>query len=175
VVKFEAILNQFAQMGEKTGWTYIEVPSAVADRLKPNNKKSFRVKGSLDKLPIKSVALIPMGGGNFIMAVNSSMRKSLGKRKGASILVQISPDLEKIPLSAELLACLNDEPQAQKFFQSLAPSHQLYFSKWIETAKTLTTKTRRLSMAVNALSRSMNYGQMLRLFKADDISSRPRT
>ena len=32
-------------MGEKTGWSYIEIPAAIAQQLKPNYKKSFRVKG----------------------------------------------------------------------------------------------------------------------------------
>jgi len=33
----------------------------------PNNKKSFKVKGTLDSHTIKQTALIPMGDGSFIL------------------------------------------------------------------------------------------------------------
>ena len=48
MIKFSAILLKFQEQGEKTGWTYIEVPAEIAQQLKPNNKKSFRVKGYFD-------------------------------------------------------------------------------------------------------------------------------
>ena len=44
MIKFTATIKQFAEQGEKTGWTYIDVPENIALQLKPNNKKSFRVK-----------------------------------------------------------------------------------------------------------------------------------
>ena len=48
MIKFSAILLKFQEQGEKTGWTYIEVPARIAQQLKLGNKKSFRVKGYLD-------------------------------------------------------------------------------------------------------------------------------
>jgi hypothetical protein len=48
MIKFTATLLQFQEQGEKTGWTYIQVPLAMAQQLKPGNKKVFRVKGKLD-------------------------------------------------------------------------------------------------------------------------------
>jgi hypothetical protein len=52
--------------------------------LRPGNKKSFRVKGKIDAHPIRGIALLPMGGGRFIMALNAEMRKEMekGKAKG---------------------------------------------------------------------------------------------
>jgi hypothetical protein len=47
MVQFTAIIKRFGQQGEKTGWTYIEVPAAMAEQLVPGNRKSFRVKGKL--------------------------------------------------------------------------------------------------------------------------------
>jgi len=165
MIQLSAVLKQFGVQGEKTGWTYIEIPAESAQKLKPNNKKSFRVKGKLDDYKIKSVALIPMGGGNFIMAVNASMRKGIGKRKGASVQVQLEADNKVIPLSKELMECLKDEPRALAFFKTLAPSHQHYFSKWIEDAKTEQTKTKRIVQAVNGLSKKLNFGLMIRALK----------
>ena len=82
-VQFTTTIHKFDKQGEKTGWTYIEIPADVAQKMKPGNKKSFRVKGKLDSFNISGIALLPMGGGVFIMALNATMRKGIGKRHGA--------------------------------------------------------------------------------------------
>ncbi len=165
MVKFTALIKQFATQGEKTGWTYIDIPAEVALKLKPGNKKSFRVKGKLDDHVIRSVALMPMGGGDFIMALNAEMRKAIGKRKGATLKVVLEEDVELLQPSASLLECLSDEPEAKQFFESLSYGHKNYFSKWIESAKTEPTKTKRIAQAVDALSKQLDFGTMLRSLK----------
>ena len=81
MARFTAVIKKFDDNGEKTGWTYIEVPAAIADKLKPNNKRSFRVKGSLDNCAFEGVALLPMGNGGFILALNAGIRKKVRKQK----------------------------------------------------------------------------------------------
>jgi hypothetical protein len=65
MVEFKTIILQFVDQGEKTGWSYISVPADIAQQIKPNNKKSFRVKGMLDGLAVGGLALMPMGEGNL--------------------------------------------------------------------------------------------------------------
>ena len=154
-------------MGEKTGWTYIEVPAEYAQKLKPGNKQSFRVRGRLDEFAINSVALMPMGEGDFIMPLNAAIRKGIGKRKGAKLSVKIELDDAPIKLSGDLLDCLADEPKALEFFNTLTPGHQKYFSNWIESAKTEPTKAKRIAMSVNAMARGLHYGLMIREQKAN--------
>lgn len=161
-ISFDATLEKFGNKGEKTGWTYISIPVKVHEKLKPGFKKSFRVKGLLDEYVIKGVALIPMGDGAYIMPINATMRKAIKKREGAKISTSLQIDDEIIPLSATFLDCLHDEPAAIKNFNKLPPSHQQYYSKWIEAAKTDATKIKRIAMAVNGLARNMDYGAMLR-------------
>ncbi|HSN61289.1 MAG TPA: YdeI/OmpD-associated family protein [Ferruginibacter sp.] len=161
-IGFDALLEKFGAKGEKTGWTYISIPLKVTEKLKPGFKKSFRVKGLLDDYPIHATALIPMGEGQFIMAVNAAMRKAIRKNKGAKVAVAIEVDDEVIPLSAGLMECLQDEPAAMKIFSNLPASHQQYYSKWIETAKTDATKIKRIAIVVNGLARNMDFGAMLR-------------
>ncbi len=170
MVKFATTILKFDEQGEKTGWTYIEVPAEFAQKLKPGNKKSFRVKGSLDNFKISSVALMPMGEGNFIMAINAEMRKGIGKRKGAQLMVQLEVDDAPLQLSADLLGCLADEPKALDFYKTLSKGHQNYFSKWIESAKTEPTKAKRIAQAVNALSKCLHFGLMIRALKAEKNS-----
>ena len=161
-VKFTATMHKFGQQGEKTGWTYIEIPAAIAQKLNPGNKKSFRVKGNLDAYKISGVALIPMGGGAFIIAVNASMRKGIGKRHGAMVEVRIQVDKKEFEFNKDFMICLEDEPAAKLFFTTLSGSHQRYFSKWIDSAKTQPTREKRITKAVNALARKWSYPEMLR-------------
>lgn len=149
-------------MGEKTGWSYIEIPHDITGQLKPGNKKSFTVKGKLDNYSFKAVALLPMGGGNFIMALKSEVRKKIGKRKGAMVKVQMEEDKIGYELNKEMMDCLNDEPNALSAFQKWPRSHQNYFSKWVESAKTESTKARRIAMVVTAMLKGQNYAEMLR-------------
>ncbi len=171
MVKFTATILKFDDQGEKTGWTYIPVPEKIALDLKPGNRKSFRVKGRLDDHIIKEVALIPMGGGNFIMALNAAMRKAIGKRKGATVNVQLTEDKKAPELNKDLMECLADEPAALAHFNSLASSHRLYFSRWIDSAKTNPTKIMRIALAVSCLAKKMDYGQMIRSQKKDGLAS----
>jgi hypothetical protein len=166
MVSFTATILKFGEKGEKSGWNYIEVPGDIAGQLKPGTKTAFRVKGRLDDFVIKGVSLIPMGGGDFIMALNATMRKGIRKSKGAMVKVQLTVDApyEIIP---ELLECLSDEPHAMAFFKQLPRSHQNYFSKWIETAKTDATKAKRISQSVNAFLKQQGYGEMIRSLKKD--------
>ena len=168
MIKFTATIPKFTSQGEKTGWTYIVIPAELAQQLSPGNKKSFRVKGKLDKHSICGMALIPMGEGNFIMALKADLRKAIGKQKDATLQVALAVDTVPYQVNILLLHCLEDEPAAMQYFKSLPSSHQHYFSKWIESAKTEPTKTKRISMAINAMSKRMDFGQMLRSAKDDN-------
>ncbi|NBP68566.1 MAG: DUF1905 domain-containing protein [Cytophagia bacterium] len=162
MVDYKTTILKFDKNGDKTGWTYIEVPADIAEQLMPGHKKSFRIKGKLDRHAIKQVALIPIGKGNFIIPVNADMRKALGKKEGAQVLVSIAVDKAAFKFDEDFIACLDDEPNATQYFKTLTASHQKYFSKWIASAKTEETKVRRITMAVSALSREMGYSEMIR-------------
>jgi hypothetical protein len=165
MVSFTAKLEQFGEQGEKTGWTYIKVPSRIAQNLMPGQKRSFRVKGTLDSHSIIQVALVPMGEGNFILAVNASMRKIIKKQKGQSVKVTLEVDHSELKPPAELIACLKDEPAALKNFNALPKSHQHYFTRWISSAKTDITKSKRIAEAVSGLASGRSFAEVMRAMK----------
>jgi len=162
IVTYKTTLLRFNKMGEKTGWTYIEIPQDVAEQLMPGQRKSFRTKGTLDDLKFEKTALIPMGQGNFIMPFNAAMRKGTGKRHGAMIQVTIQTDHSELTLNATLMECLENEPDALKHFQSLTKSHQTYISKWIDSAKTEETIAKRIALALYSLSKKQGFPEMMR-------------
>ena len=162
MVSFKTTLLKFGQKGEKTGWTYINLDIDLIAKLKPNTKKSFRVKGKIDQFSIKGVALIPMGDGEFIMAINAEMRKHLRKTEGAQVQVELALDIKSFKMDEDFISCIEDDEEANTFFISFPLSHQHYFSKWITSAKTADTKAKRIVKALNALGRKMNYAEMIR-------------
>ncbi|HEY3403270.1 MAG TPA: YdeI/OmpD-associated family protein [Ohtaekwangia sp.] len=165
MIRFVATLLKFDKKGEKTGWTFIEISAKQANTMKPGQKVSYRVKGTFDSYSFEKVAMLPMGDGKFIIPINATMRKALGKKQGDKIKVVLEADDKKLPLSADLMACLKDDLEALKFFKSLPPSHQSYFSKWIDGAKTTQTKTRRIVVVVTACSKKQGYGEMMRAYR----------
>lgn len=167
-IKFTALIKKFNKQGEKSGWTYIEIASHLAQKIKPGTKTSFRVKGKLDKYAIQQVALLPMGDGNFIIPLNAAMRKAIGKKAGYSVDVQLEFDNSEFAFNTDLMDCLADEPNAQTFLKSLPLSHQKYFSKWIDSAKTDDTKAKRIALAVKSLAQKKGYAEMIR----ENIKSR---
>ena len=167
MVPFTAVIKKFAKQGEKTGWTYIEIPEKIAATLKPGTRQSFRVKGKLDELEIKGAALLPMGNGDFILTLNADTRKALRKGKGDTLQVKLVEDKEELKLPKDLMLCLKDEPDALRFFQSLTKGHQNYFGKWIESAKTVGTRANRIAHTVNAMLAKKDYGAMIRTIKSE--------
>lgn len=165
MVTFTTSIKRFDQQGEKTGWSYIEIPADIAEQIKPGTKKSYRVKGKLDNFKITGIALLPMGGGTFIIPLNADIRKGIGKRYGAMVKVQLQEDKEGFRFNKDFIECLEDDPAAAEFFHSLPGSHQRYFSKWIDSAKTEPTKVKRIAMAVSALAKKWGYGEMIRANK----------
>ena len=166
MVEFSAMMLQFAEQGEKTGWTYIDIPADIAQQLKPGNKKSFRVKGKLDSLPVQGMALMPMGDGNFILALKAEVRKALHKNAGAVLYAKLEEDTDyKVEIPADLQECFKFEPDTWVFFNSLPKSHRDYFIKWIESAKTSETRAKRIVNTVNAMLRQWPYNVMMRNLK----------
>ncbi|MBT1702229.1 DUF1905 domain-containing protein [Chryseosolibacter indicus] len=168
MVIFSTKINQFDKQGEKSGWMYIKITKQQAEKLKPGNRIGFRVKGRLDEYPIKQTALLPMGDGSFIIPFNASMRKSTSKKAGDIIKVQIEADERPLKISKDLLDCLKDDPLAAQYFKTLTKSHQQYISKWIESAKTSNTKTKRLTVALMVLSKQQGYTDMMKMNREID-------
>ncbi|MBL7998639.1 MAG: DUF1905 domain-containing protein, partial [Candidatus Kapabacteria bacterium] len=110
-------------------------------------------------------ALLPMGDGTFILPLNAAIRKALGKESGDTVDVQMEEDPDGYRMNADFLDAVAADNDAQTFFATLSGSHQRYFSKWIDSAKTQTTRERRIVQAVVALGRRMGYPEMIRAQK----------
>jgi hypothetical protein len=169
MVEFTATILQFEQKGEKTGWSYIQVPPDIAQTLMPGNKKSIKVKGTLDQYKFEGMNLLPMGGGIFIMALNATIRKRIHKGKGAMLHVQMHLDSTIFKVPGWMLDCLEDEPQAKSRFLAMPKSHQNYYIRWIDIAQTEQTRTKRIGQVVTSLIRGLSFAEMMRMNRDDKM------
>ncbi|MBN8578666.1 MAG: DUF1905 domain-containing protein [Cytophagales bacterium] len=161
MIRFAAKLEKQNKPG---GWTYLVVTPAHIKKLKAG-KKTFRVRGWLDAFEFKRVSLLSFGNGSYLLPFNAAMRKATGKKAGDKIAVAMELDETKAKLSADLLQCLKEEPEALRFFKTLTPFFQNFYSKWVEDAKTNPTKTRRLVALVTTLAQKQGYHYLLETYR----------
>ncbi len=90
---------------------------------------------------------------------------------GANVKVQLEEDTEEYIISPGLIECLADEPSALQYFNSLLPSHQRYYSKWIDNAKTENTRIKRIAMTMNAMANRIGFAEMLKMAKEMKIKN----
>ncbi|WP_342647240.1 YdeI/OmpD-associated family protein [Mucilaginibacter sp. CSA2-8R] len=170
MVTFTAIILKLGQQGEKTGWVYIDIPADLAGQLKPGYKKSFRVRGTLDNLKIAGIAVMPMGGGNFILPLKADIRKGIRKGEGAMLQVSLEEDVDfKLEVPDDVNDCLADDPEAFAYFNSLPESHRRYFVNWINSAKTMPTRVKRIAQTCHAMANHLDYAQMIRLGRSKEM------
>lgn len=169
MITFSIELKKFKSKGEKSGWTYIEIDNVNARKLNGDVKIAYRVKGSIDSVNINCVSILPIGDGSFILPVNSTLRKKLLKIENDLVKVSLEVDHAQYVLNEEMIACINEEQMAKDFFYKMPLSHHRYYSKWVESAKTIETKTNRIALIVSTLSKGENFSEMLRNNKKNDL------
>lgn len=92
-----------------------------------------------------------MGNGQLFLPVKSDIRKKIKKEEGDKVHVILYPDNEPLEVPEEMLLCLQDEPAAFKFFNSLSESEQKFYIQWIYSAKKDETKVDRLAKTIDRL------------------------
>lgn len=167
MIQLKTCIQRFSKKGEKTSWSYIEIPHEIAEILNPGVRKSYRIKGKIDEFEFSGLNILPMGEGHFILPLNASIRKSIRKKEGDRIVIQLEFDPSEYKINAELLEALESDPKALSFFNSLARSHQNYFSKWVESAKTQKTRFDRISDCFMAMLNKQGYPEMMRAKKTN--------
>ena len=139
----------------KAAWTYAIIPE-----IPPAKKAPFgwvKVKGSIDGFEINKYHLMPSGEGTLMLFVKAEIRKKIKKQAGDVVHVILYPDNEPLEMPEELLLCLQDEPKALQFFNSLNENEQHRYVKWIYSAKTDQTKVDRIAKTITNLSKEEKF------------------
>lgn len=137
----------------KGGWTYTVIPEVPQDKHTPFGW--VKVRGSIDGVEFKKHHLMPMGTGQLGLSVRAEIRKKIKKQAGDYAHVILYLDNEPLEVPEELLLCLQSEPDALQFFNSLNENEQHNYVKWIYSAKTDETKVDRIAKALDRLTQKL--------------------
>ncbi len=163
MITFHAEIERFETNGEKTGWSYVFIPQEIAEKIKPNNRREFRIKGTIDNTAVSGMCVMPVKSDGFILPLKKSLRKVLRKESGTPVTLNLEFDADfKIEMPDDLEICLADEEELLERFLEMPKSHQNYYINWLNTAKTEPTRTKRLVMIVNAMANGLDFGAMIR-------------
>lgn len=72
------------------------------------------------------------------------------------------PDNEPTEVPEEMLLCLQDEPQALNFFNSLTDGEKQNYIKWIYSARREETRIERLAETINKLLKGLRINDKLK-------------
>lgn len=150
LVNKKYILEKFNGKG---GWTFARIPEIPQDR-----KAHFgwvKVRGTIDGYEIRKYHLMPMGNGNLFLPVKAEIRKKIKKDVGDKVHIILYPDNEPLEVPEEMLLCLEDEPRALEFFNSLSESERKFYIEYIYSARKEETKIDRMAKSINKLQRRL--------------------
>jgi Bacteriocin-protection, YdeI or OmpD-Associated/Domain of unknown function (DUF1905) len=110
------------------------------------------VHGWIEGLPFENT-LVPRGGGNYRMHVNSRIWRKLRIDAGAAVEVTLLLDTEprEPVLPPELAAGLADSPRALAIFNTLTPALRRHIIQWFDSAKQARTRDKRLQLIVRRM------------------------
>jgi uncharacterized protein YdeI (YjbR/CyaY-like superfamily) len=94
--------------------------------------------------------------------LNGDLRKKLKKQKGDKVVVKIELDNSEFEMDATMMECIEDDEIANEYFNTFPASHQRYYSKWVQSAKTDETKAKRIAQILISLHLKQNYAEMIR-------------
>ena len=146
LVNKKFILEKFHGKG---GWTYARITGITQDK-----KAHFgwvKVRGTIDGYEIRKYHLMPMGNGKLFLPVRAEIRKKIKKEEVDKVHVVLYTDNEPLEVPEEMLLCLQDEPAALEFFNSLSESERKFYIQWIYSAKKEETKVDRLAKTIDRL------------------------
>lgn len=108
------------------------------------------VQGSVDGRPLKTT-LSPAGDGAYRLHLHSNIWRKLKVDEGDIVEVMLGLDSEpRDPaLPPDLAAGLADEPRALATFQSLTPAFRRQIVRYLELAKQVKTREKRVGIIVN--------------------------
>jgi hypothetical protein len=113
-------------------------------------KDRHYVQGSVRGRRIRGVLI--SDGRQFCLPLGPAWRRDNAVGAGETVEVELGPDGPQPDLLArDLSAALDREPEARRFFESIAPFYRKNYVRWIETAKRPETRAARIHETVRLL------------------------
>jgi hypothetical protein len=128
---------------------FVDVPFDVEQVY---GKKRVKVRATIDGVPYRG-SLVRMGGECHMLLVLKSIREQIGKTFGDEVEISLEEDTEPrvVEVPADLRQRLDQDRQADEFFQKMSYSHQREYVLWITSAKQAQARQRRIHKAIQML------------------------
>jgi hypothetical protein len=133
------------------GGAFVEVPFDVE---KAFGSKKPKIKAVIEGVPYRGL-LVRMGGPNHILIILKGIREQIGKSFGdkVKIIVELDTEPRVVEIPSELAKAFKKEKAAEKYFKSLAYSHQREYVGYITEAKKEETRSRRVKQTIEMLKK----------------------
>ena len=145
-------LQHFKTIVAKEGSrTYIALP------FNPNEvwgiKQRHHVTGSINGCAIRGS--LGSDGGQYFLSLGAAWRRDNGVEAGAEVEVVLAPEGPQADaLAADILAALDNEPEAKAFFEGLATFYRNGYIRWVEGARRPETRSARIAEMLGLLKAS---------------------
>lgn len=150
LINSEHLLQKFPGKG---GWTYAAIPEILQNKKVPFGW--VRVKGSIDKYPLKQYKLMPMGNGRLFLPVKAEIRKKIGKQAGDNVHIILYSDSSPLEIPEEIVLCFENEPKTvYKNYLNFTEGEQKRYLDWIYDGKTEDTKANRIIKMMDRLMKN---------------------
>lgn len=129
--------------------TYVEIP------FEPNevwgDKERHYVTETVGSCKFRGLLLFD--GSQFVLPLGAAWVRDNPVKVGDVVAVELEPDgpvLER--LDADIASAIAGDPQAKRFFESVAPFYRKNAIRWIESAKRAETRAARIIEVVRMLA-----------------------
>jgi Bacteriocin-protection, YdeI or OmpD-Associated/Domain of unknown function (DUF1905) len=113
-------------------------------------RERYDVTGTVDEYRVRG-RLRAVGGAHYL-ELGPSWCRDCRMAAGARVAVSLGPEGPQMDsMAPDFAAALDAEPEARRFFESLATFYRKNFVRWIEDARRAETRARRISETVATL------------------------
>jgi hypothetical protein len=111
----------------------------------------YHVAGLIEQYPMRAV--IAGGTDEPVMELGPSWCRDPRMGAGATLNVRLHPEGPQLEtMASDLADAIRGNPQARRFFESLATHYRNTYASWVESAKRPETRARRITETVAALA-----------------------
>ena len=145
--EFEAPLIRPGGVGT---WTYLDIPPEITQEL--GAKGQVKVIGLVNGYPFRTSAR-PHGDGSHYIVVNRSIRDAIQATQGDVVHVVMEKDTapRTVEVPNDFADALEANQQQGKAFEALSYSHKKEYVDWIESAKKVETRDKRIAQSLEML------------------------
>ncbi len=173
VLRFKARLVR-AETAKNGSSTALSLPGAVGKKLRGMAMLEGTINGHPFRAPLDANA-----SGARSLRVNKAMLKGAGAGVGDTVNLAVLGPEPKLTIPADLRTAFAASHAAQALWNDLAPLARRDWVRWIEAAKTLETRARRVRRTIEQLAEGkrrpccVNFYEYM-LLRVDNSRDRPK-